>query len=148
MVEEQKIVEERIYTIPLRKDWVKTSRVKRANRAVNVIKSFLSRHMHSDIIKISPEVNDVIWKRGAKKPPAKIKVKVTKDDKGVVEVMLPETVKHKEEKKEEKAKKEQKEEPVEKKPEKESKNKATSQTTQKTTKKEEQKKNNKTASKK
>lgn len=108
MAEENKIVEERIYTVPLRKEWIKTSRVKRAKRAVNVLRSFISRHMHSEDIRISPEVNDVIWSRGAKKPPAKIKVKVTKDDKGLVEVMLPETEKPKVEKKVKKEKPEEK----------------------------------------
>ena len=41
---EEEIVEERIYTIPLRRVWI-SPRKKRAPRAVRVVESFIQRHM-------------------------------------------------------------------------------------------------------
>lgn len=83
-------LEEKVFTIPLRKDWLKKSRVARTNRSVDAIRIFLSRHMKSDEIKLSPLLNESLWKRGAKKPPAFVKVKVAKDEKGKVTAMMPE----------------------------------------------------------
>ncbi len=91
------VIEERVYTIPLRKHFLKKSRVKRAKAAVNALRKFVKRHMKvedSELIKIDPKVNEVIWARGAKKPPARIKVLVQKvrreDETHVVYVKLPE----------------------------------------------------------
>jgi len=86
---------ERVYTIPLRKEWLKSPRAKRGKKAINTIKVFLSRHMHSDNIKISKKLNESVWKRGIKKPPAKIKVMV-KESEGVVTASLPDEVSIKE----------------------------------------------------
>jgi len=80
---------ERVYTIPLRRVWVEVPRVRRANRSVSEIKRFLSRHMHAENVQISKALNEIIWKRGAKKPPAKLKVKARLED-NVVKAMLPE----------------------------------------------------------
>ena len=103
---------EREYIIPLRKKARKVPRYKRARKAIKVIKEFLARHMkveERDLrkIKIDKWLNNEIWFRGIKKPPAKIKVKASKID-GVVKVELaeiPEKIKWKIQK-EEKAKKE------------------------------------------
>src|SRR3989338_8324390 len=83
-------LEENVYTIPLRKHWVKVSRVDRVNTSVDVIRSFLIRHTKTEDIKLSPLLNESLWTRGAKKPPAFAKIKVVKDEKGVVNAMLPE----------------------------------------------------------
>ena len=74
---------EREYTIPLRKEWKKVPRYKRANKAVKAIKEFLAQHMKirdRDLkkIRLDKSLNEVIWSRGIKKPPVKIKVKATK----------------------------------------------------------------------
>ncbi len=82
--------EEKVYTIPLRKHWIKVSRIDRANTSVDFVKSYLLRHTKTEEIKISPLLNESLWVKGAKKPPAFAKIKVVKDEKGVVNAMLPE----------------------------------------------------------
>ncbi len=82
--------EEKVYTIPLRKKWVKAGRIDRANVSVDTIRAFLKRHTKSEDVKLSPLLNESLWARGAKKPPAFSKVKVVKDEKGIVNAMMPE----------------------------------------------------------
>lgn len=81
---------ERQYTIPLRREWLKVPKYRRAEKAVKAIKEFLARHMRSDIenIKVGRWLNEGIWGRGIKYPPHKIRVNVSKDDKGIVKVEL------------------------------------------------------------
>ena len=79
---------ERTYVIPLRKGWLKAPRYRRAKKAVNTLKEFLVRHMKSDDVRLMPELNLEIWKHGMKNPPSRVKVNVSKDDKGVVKVQL------------------------------------------------------------
>ena len=101
--------QERTYTIPLRKAFLKAPIYKRAKRSINEIRYFLSRHLKSDNIKIGKHLNDKIWERGSKKPPSKIKVKTLKDKDNIVLVELPEfdfEVAKQEDKKEKKAKEE------------------------------------------
>jgi len=93
---------EREYTIPLRREWHKVPRYKRANKAVKAVKEFLAQHMKirdRDLrkIKLDKYVNEELWFRGIKNPPAKIKVKAVKE-KDIVRVELfemPETLKYK-----------------------------------------------------
>lgn len=89
--ERSEIVEERIYTIPLSRVWIRP-RTKRAPRAVRLIKEFVERHMkvEKDSIRISNDLNEKIWSRGIQKPPRKIKVKVARDKEGLVTVRLAE----------------------------------------------------------
>jgi large subunit ribosomal protein L31e len=69
----EKILEERVYTFRLGRVY-STTRKKRAPRAVKYIKSRLERHLKKPV-KISPEVNSIIWSRGAEKPVRRITVK-------------------------------------------------------------------------
>ena len=87
--EEEDIVEERIYTVPLSKAWI-SPRTRHSPRAIRILKSFVMRHMKidGDSIKITNEVNEKIWDRGIQKPPRKIKVRITKDSEGIVTVHL------------------------------------------------------------
>jgi len=82
-------VEERIYTVPLKKAWA-APRWKRAEKAVRVLREFVERHMKPTEIIIDPEVNEAIWRRGIQKPPRRIRVKMTRDEDGVVRVTLAE----------------------------------------------------------
>ena len=89
--EKEKPALERTYTIPLRKEWLKAARYKRAKKAITAIKVFLARHMkvaERDVnkIKIDPWLNRAVWLRGIKKPPHKITVKAIKDAEGNVKV--------------------------------------------------------------
>ncbi len=75
---------EREYTIPLREGSRPVPRYKKTPKAVKTIKEFLVRHMKirdRDLkkIKIDMDLNEVLWKRGIKKHPHKIKVKVVKE---------------------------------------------------------------------
>ena len=80
---------EREYVIPLRKEWMKVPRYKKANKAVKAIKEFLVRHMKvrdRDLrkVKVDGYLNEAVWSRGIKKPPARIKVKVVKEGENVI----------------------------------------------------------------
>lgn len=75
---------EREYIIPLRKKWSIVPRYKKANKAVKTIKEFLARHMKIrdrdlDKIKIDKYLNEAVWERGIRHPPAKIKVRAVKE---------------------------------------------------------------------
>ncbi|MEW5996892.1 MAG: 50S ribosomal protein L31e [Candidatus Micrarchaeota archaeon] len=104
---------ERIYTIPLGKAY-DYSRVRRARRAVKIVRSFLSRHMKAEDVKISEKANELLFRRGMQKPPRKVKMRAVKEA-GVVRAYLidekPEE--KKEAKKEEKKGKEPEEAPKE-----------------------------------
>jgi large subunit ribosomal protein L31e len=99
-VDEEDIVEERFYTIPLGKVWI-APRKKRAPRAARIVKSFVLKHMKVQLdpedeeeeperLVIDNEVNEKLWSRGIEKPPRKIRVRVVKDKEGVVTVLLAE----------------------------------------------------------
>jgi len=78
---------ERIYTIPLRSEWLKSVKYKRAKKAVRAIKEFLMRHMKAadmDSVKIGKYLNLDLWKHSIKRPPSKVRVTATRDDKGIV----------------------------------------------------------------
>ncbi len=82
---------ERTYTIPLRKEWLKSVKYKRAKKAVRAIREFLMRHMKVELmenIKLGKYLNLELWKHSIKRPPSRVKVNVTKDDKGVVRAEL------------------------------------------------------------
>ena len=83
------IVEERVCTIPFRRAWA-TPRGKRAPRVSRMVRDFARRHMKSDNIKISNEVNEELWAGGTKKPPRQIKVRIVKDKEGKV-IVYPAT---------------------------------------------------------
>jgi len=96
---DEDIVEERFYTIPLRKVWI-SPRKKRAPKAARVVRQFVAKHMkiqtefdedeEPERIVIDNEVNEKLWSRGIEKPPRKIRVRVVKDNEGVVTVLLAE----------------------------------------------------------
>lgn len=102
---------ERTYTIPLRKEWLKIPKYKRAKKAVTAVKQFLKKHLkvnreikrdYTDI-KLGRYLNLELWHHGIRNPPSRIKVTVQKDDKGIVRAELfgkPIVVEKKEEKKE------------------------------------------------
>lgn len=86
---EKEGLEERIYTIPLRRAWI-VSRRKRTPKAVKLVRDFVLRHMKAESIVISNDLNEELWSRGIQKPPRRIRVKAEKDKEGVVTVYLAE----------------------------------------------------------
>ena len=100
--EEEEFVEERVYTIPLGKAWVRPPK-KRTPRAMQMIKAFVTKHMKLEMrveeeeekeelpkLIISNDVNEKVWGRGIEKPPRKIRVRAAKDKDGNVTVFLAE----------------------------------------------------------
>ena len=78
---------ERVYTIPLGK--VKLSQSQhRAVRAINMIKEFARHHMKVENIKIGEDLAKQIWARGVRRPPRKIRVRMSKTDEGFILVSL------------------------------------------------------------
>ena len=113
--ESSKIVLERTYVIPLRRETLKVPNFKKANKAVRAIRQFISKHMKSGDLFIGKHLNLYVWRHGAKNPPHKVKITASKDDKGKVFVELfgaPKEVPKAEEKKP--AKKEEKKAEAEK----------------------------------
>jgi large subunit ribosomal protein L31e len=104
---------ERVYTINLGKVWLSPNN-QRAKRAINMIKEFATHHMKSENVKIEEDVSHLVWARGIRHPPRKIRVKLSKDDDGNILIS-----KYEEEKKvEEKTKGKKAEKKTEKKEEK------------------------------
>jgi len=133
---------ERVYTINLGKVLLSPNN-QRAKRAINMIKEFTRHHMKNEEVKIEESLSHLIWKRGIKHPPRKIRVSMTKTDQGFVlvspyEEEIEETTKPKDEKKIQQ---------VEDKPESESKEIETSESKEKLTPKEPETKKPKTKSK-
>ncbi len=79
---------ERIYNINVRRKAVKTAKHNRAKKTVKLVRAYVAKHMKSNEVKLDKELNEEIWKRGAKNPLMKLKVKVIKDDEGKVKVSL------------------------------------------------------------
>jgi large subunit ribosomal protein L31e len=101
--EEEEIVEEKTYTVPLGKAWIMPPR-KRTPRATRMLRSYIIKHMKIEVgrkeeeeteeepklLVISNEVNQKLWGRGVEKPPRKIRVRAAKDKDGNVTVYLAE----------------------------------------------------------
>lgn len=102
---------ERIYNIPLRKEWLKAPKYRRAKKAISAIRKFLARHMRTEEekIKVGKWLNMNIWEHGIKYPPHHIKIRAVKDG-DIVKVELQELPKEAiEEMKKQEQKKETKE---------------------------------------
>lgn len=96
--ESEKETVERIVTVPLRNDWLKVPRNERGKNAVNTLKTYLSRHMASENIKISQKLNERLWVKGIQKPPSSIRIKAEIDG-DVLTARLPEEITPEKEKK-------------------------------------------------
>jgi len=81
---DKKIVNEREYVIPLRRELMKVPKYRRAGKSVRAIREYIAKHMKvpdRDVNKIKLDIylNQELWFRGCKKPPIKIKVKAIRD---------------------------------------------------------------------
>ena len=74
---------ERVYTVNLGKVLLSPDN-QRAKRAVNMIREFARHHMKIQQVKIEEDVSHLLWSRGIKHPPRKIRVRMTKTDEGYV----------------------------------------------------------------
>lgn len=87
--EAPKKVLERTYVVPLRREWLKSPNWKRTKKAALALRQFLVRHMKPEgmdpkNVKIGKWLNEELWKHGIRKPPCKVKITATKDEKGIV----------------------------------------------------------------
>ena len=113
MAEEKKIELEREYIVPLRRKWRPTAFYKRVPKAIKALKIFIAKNMkveERDVssVKIDTLLNEEMWFRGIRNPPAKIKVKAKKYSDGSVTVELaevPQVLKFKAEKEKRRAEK-------------------------------------------
>ena len=108
---------ERVYTVNLGKVLLSPDN-QRAKRAVNMIKEFARHHLKIEQVKLEEDVSHLLWARGIKHPPRKIRVRMTKTDEGYVLVSKYEGEEESIEKEEEKTEP-QKVEPSKVEPEKE-----------------------------
>jgi large subunit ribosomal protein L31e len=76
--EDVDVIEERIYVVPLWKVVRRARRLHRAKRAARFLREFISRHMKTPNVKVSPEVNEMIWARGIRNPPRRLTVRVVR----------------------------------------------------------------------
>lgn len=93
---EAKLVLERNYNIPLRKEWLKAPKYKRTKKAVLATKQFLSKHMKSENVFLNTDLNEHLWAHGIKNPPHHVAVIARKDDTGKVVASLSQQPKYKE----------------------------------------------------
>lgn len=77
---------ERVYNVPLRRQWLKAPLYRRAKRAISALRQFLARNMKTDIkqVRIGKYANLKMWERGIRFPPHHIKVIAKKDEEGFV----------------------------------------------------------------
>jgi large subunit ribosomal protein L31e len=82
---------ERIYNIPLRREWLKSPKWRRSKKAIAVIKAYLLKHTKVSTVKLGKWVNETVWAKGGKNPPSKIILKVDIDkEKNIAKAELAE----------------------------------------------------------
>ena len=72
---------DRVYTINLGKVLLSADN-RRAKRAINMIREFARHHMGISEVKIDMDVSRIIWSKGIRHPPRKIRVHMHKTDEG------------------------------------------------------------------
>jgi large subunit ribosomal protein L31e len=81
----------RVYVVPLGLAF-EAPPYRRAKVAIRIIKEFTTRHMKASDVKIKEDVNELIWARGIRKPPRRVRLEMERDEDGLVSVGLaPET---------------------------------------------------------
>jgi len=69
---------EKIFTVPLRKDWLKVPKYQRSRKTKDSLKAYLVKHLKKDV-RIGKYLNSEIWARGNKNPPASVKIRIDED---------------------------------------------------------------------
>ncbi len=83
------MADEKVFTIPLRREFLKVAKYRRTNKAVAAVRKFIARHMKVQEVKIGKELNLFLWAHGMKNPPSRVKVKSIKEEEHAL-VELPE----------------------------------------------------------
>ncbi len=74
-----KMAEEKLFTLNLRRGFVKVPTWRKTKRAMDEIKKQLARYAKAETVILSKHINEFVWARGAKNPPPKITLKVEID---------------------------------------------------------------------
>ena len=98
---------ERIYNVPLRKEFMKAPIYKRSEKAITALREFFKRHMKTEEVIIGKYLNQEIWKKGPRHPPHHVSVKAIKEE-NKVKIELVNAPEEKIEEKEKKTKKDKK----------------------------------------
>ena len=77
----------RTYVVPLGVAY-EAPPYRRAKVAIRIIKDFTKRHMKATEVSIKVDVNEVIWARGIRHPPRRIRLEMERDEDGLVSVSL------------------------------------------------------------
>ena len=83
------MAEEKLFTMNLRREILKKPHHQRSKRAVKAAGDYIKRHMKVSEVKIGKNLNDLLWSRGNRNPPTRIKVKSMIEE-GYARVELPE----------------------------------------------------------
>jgi len=97
-------MDERLYTIPLGKAYEGPT-VKRANRAVTLVREYITKHAKVSNVSISGTLNRYLWKGSRKHPPRNVKIKVIKEGDKALAYLPEEKMEEKKEAKKEEPKK-------------------------------------------
>lgn len=83
-------MEEKIFTLNIRKNLIKTPRWRRSIKAMKILKEKLRRISKSERVLIDKKLNEKIWSRGIEKPVTKVRIRLVKLDKKTVKAELVE----------------------------------------------------------
>ena len=84
---DENIIEEQVFNVPLVR--AHTSSVRnRMPSVIRVLRSFIVRHMKTEDVAISKEVNEELWRRGRGGSPRHLRVRAAKAKDGKVTVYL------------------------------------------------------------
>ena len=84
---DENIIEENVFNIPLSSGGTHTTK-RRAPRALRTLRSFIGKHMKTEAITISSEVNEEISRRGTERPPHHLRVRAAKAKDGKITIYL------------------------------------------------------------
>ena len=80
-------MEEKTFTINLRREFLKKPIYQRTKRALTAVKEFSLKHFKTKEVRIGPKLNEKLWEKGNRKPPAKIKIKgIVEEDIAYIEL--------------------------------------------------------------
>lgn len=77
----------RVYVVPLGIAF-EAPPYRRAKVAIRMIKDFTKRHMKASEVNIGKDVNELIWARGIRHPPRRVRLEMSRDEDGLVTVKL------------------------------------------------------------
>jgi large subunit ribosomal protein L31e len=76
------MAEEKVVTINIKRQLLKAPQWERSKKAARFLRKALKKHTKAEKINIGRSINEQIWKKGAERPPIKLKVRITtKEDK-------------------------------------------------------------------